>query len=254
MVRAKKHLGQHFLIDENIAQNIVNGIDFAQPAQILEVGPGTGVLTKHLIKSNIPFRALDVDLESVDYLKKEYPTHLEKFVLSDFLQESIDRERTVIIGNFPYNISSQLFFKIWEDRDRISQVVCMVQEEVAKRVSSVHGNKVYGILSVLLQAFYEIEYLFGVPPESFDPPPKVQSGVIRLTRNEKIELGCDPKLLKSVVKMAFGKRRKTLRNALKDLALPTVITEQKTFDLRAEQLSVTDFIELTANIEKWKAQ
>ncbi len=254
MVRAKKHLGQHFLIDENIAQNIVDGIDFAQPTQIVEVGPGTGVLTKHLIQSDVPFRALDVDLESVDYLKKKYPAHSKKFVLGDFLQESLDRERTVVIGNFPYNISSQLFFKIWEDKDRISQVVCMVQEEVAKRVSSDHGSKVYGILSVLLQAFYHIDYLFGVPPESFDPPPKVQSGVIRLTRNETKELGCDPQTLKSVVKMAFGKRRKTLRNALKDLALPAEITAHSTFDLRAEQLSVADFITLTANIEKWKAQ
>lgn len=254
MVRAKKHLGQHFLIDENIAQRIVDGISLEKPSQILEVGPGTGVLTKHLIYSDCPFRALDVDEESVEYLKKTYPEHSEKFLLSDFLKENVGQQDTVVIGNFPYNISSQLFFKIWEDRNQVSQVVCMVQKEVAKRVSSEHGNKVYGILSVLLQAFYDIEYLFSVPPGAFNPPPKVQSGVIRLTRNSVTKLDCDEALLKTVVKMAFGKRRKTLRNALKDLALPIEFTSEKIFDQRAEQLSVQDFIELTKNIEKWRAQ
>ncbi len=252
MVRPKKHLGQHFLTDESLAEKIVDAISWPDPTQVIEVGPGTGVLTKYLIERQENFRAFDVDQESVDYLKANYAEHADQFLLKDFLSESVTEKGTVVIGNFPYNISSQLFFKIWEDRDCIDQVVCMVQKEVAKRVSSDHGSKVYGILSVLLQAYYDIEYLFSVPPGAFNPPPKVQSGVIRFTRNSIAELGCDERLLKKVVKMAFGKRRKTLRNALKDLALPPEFTDSEIFNKRAEQLSVAQFIELTEQIEQWK--
>lgn len=253
MVRPKKHLGQHFLIDENIAQKIVDGINYPNPSKVVEVGPGTGVLTKYLLEQSAPFEAFDVDSESVEFLKKTYSPHADKFHLKDFLKEEIEREGMVIIGNFPYNISSQLFFKIWENNSKVDQVVCMVQKEVAERIASDHGNKVYGILSVLLQAFYKIEYLFSVPPGAFNPPPKVQSGVIRLTRNEVTDLGFDEKLFKRIVKQAFGKRRKTLRNALKDLDLPPEFTADKIFDQRAEQLSVSEFIQLSKEIEKWKA-
>jgi len=252
MVKPKKHLGQHFLIDEQAARRIVDAITWIDPAEILEVGPGTGVLTKYLIADAAHFRAFDVDQESVTYLKKHYPDHADKFLLQDFMNEPIEQSNTVILGNFPYNISSQLFFKIWDDRKNVSQVVCMVQKEVAERISSKHGNKVYGILSVLLQAFFKVDYIFTVPPGAFNPPPKVHSGVIRLTRNEVVELPCDEKLFKQVVKMAFGKRRKTLRNALKDLNLPEAFTSEELFNKRAEQLSVLEFISLTSQVEKWK--
>ena len=252
MVKPKKHLGQHFLHDERIAEKIAHAISSPDPSEVLEVGPGTGVLTKYLLSRTFAFRAFDVDEESIDYLKKNYSDHSAQFLLKDFLKMSVEKENTVVIGNFPYNISSQLFFKIWEDRQNISQVVCMVQKEVAQRISSEHGNKVYGILSVLLQAYFDIEYLFSVGPGAFNPPPKVQSGVIRLTRNGITNLPCDDKLFKQVVKAAFGKRRKTLRNALKDLNLPESLTSQDIFNQRAEQLSVQEFIELTCQIASWK--
>lgn len=252
MVHPKKHLGQHFLTDESLAERIVNGISLEDSGEVIEVGPGTGVLTKYLIERYDKFQAFDVDQESIDYLKHNYSNHAAKFLLRDFLKESISSDKVVVIGNFPYNISSQLFFKIWDERDKVDQVVCMVQKEVAKRIASAHGNKVYGILSVLLQAFYDVEYLFSVPPGAFNPPPKVQSGVIRLTRNKVEQLPFDENEFKKVVKMAFGKRRKTLRNALKDLALPSEFLADQTFDRRAEQLSIKEFIELVERIEKWK--
>ncbi|MFY0600455.1 MAG: 16S rRNA (adenine(1518)-N(6)/adenine(1519)-N(6))-dimethyltransferase RsmA [Cyclobacteriaceae bacterium] len=250
-VRAKKHLGQHFLKDENIASKIVESVDYQNLTTVLEVGPGTGVLTKYLIKKeSFEFYAFDVDKESIDYLKQAYGDFKERFLLEDFLRCSLKQYGSPIgiIGNFPYNISSQLFFKVWEEQDSIDEVVCMIQKEVADRIVSKEGNKSYGILSVLLQSFYDIEYLFTVPPQVFVPPPKVQSAVIRLKRNETKELGCDPKHLKMVVKSAFGKRRKTLRNALKDLALPLIDTSEEVFDKRAEQLSVAQFIDLTNKI------
>lgn len=254
MVRPKKHLGQHFLIDENAAARIVSSIDLPSSSEVLEVGPGTGVLTKYLLEETYRFRAFDVDEDSVSFLRETFPEHAEKFFLQDFLQTGLEGDRIVIIGNFPYNISSQLFFKIWEHRNQIDQVVCMVQKEVAQRIAATHGSKTYGILSVLLQAFYTVDYLFSVPPGAFNPPPKVQSGVIRLTRNDIRHLGCDENMLKKVVKMAFGKRRKTLRNALKELDLPTEFVKDDLFDKRAEQLAVEQFIDLTSRIEKWKAQ
>ena len=251
MFRPKKHLGQHFLTDEAVAYAIVDALKPDNQNMVFEVGPGTGVLTKHLLDLPCPFAALDVDVESVAFLKKQFPSHEEKFQLKDFIKAEITHDKTAVIGNFPYNISSQLLFKIWDERANIDQVVCMVQKEVASRIASKHGNKVYGILSVLLQAFYDIEYIMTVPSEAFHPPPKVQSGVIRLQRNDVDQLACDDKLFKRVVKTAFGKRRKTLRNSLKELDLPPEFTEKEQFGLRPEQLSVSDFVELTVRIERW---
>lgn len=247
-VSPKKHLGQHFLKDENIARKIVDSLQSKDSGTILEIGPGTGVLTKYLLEKD-NFQAFDVDYESVSYLKEKYPEHSEKFVFQDFLKfdlNGIERPITVI-GNFPYNISSQLFFKIWDHRSEVNEVVCMIQKEVADRIAEKEGSKTYGILSVLLQAFFDIEYLFTVPPQVFIPPPKVQSAVIRLTRNNVKSLDCDEVLFKRVVKAGFGKRRKTLRNALKDLNL-TFATDAPVFDQRAEQLSVAEFVQLTNQI------
>lgn len=253
-VRPKKHLGQHFLKDQNIAEKIVNALsEQALGGKVLEVGPGTGVLTQYLIAKEIDFLAFDVDEESVAFLKAQYPSHDQKFLLKDFLREPVEEKGVSVIGNFPYNISSQLFFKIYDDRSSVSEVVCMIQKEVAQRLVASHGNKVYGILSVLMQAFFDLEYLFTVPPGVFNPPPKVDSAVISLRRNSVDRLECDEKLFKRVVKEGFGKRRKTLRNALKNLNLPSSLTSDSVFDKRAEQLSVKDFISLTKRIEPlWK--
>ncbi|WP_370087339.1 16S rRNA (adenine(1518)-N(6)/adenine(1519)-N(6))-dimethyltransferase RsmA [Ekhidna sp.] len=248
-VKPKKHLGQHFLKDENIALKIVEALKNIENLPVLEIGPGTGVLTKYLLeKPSWEFYALDVDLESIDYLKSTYPDHGERFQFQDYLKYDVPFERFNVIGNFPYNISSQLFFKIWDDRDKVDEVVCMIQKEVADRICEKEGSKTYGILSVLLQAFFDIEYLFKVPPGVFNPPPKVQSAVIRLKRNNVAQLSCDEKLFKRVVKSGFGKRRKTLRNALKDLNLPDAVTSLDVMNKRAEQLSVQDFISLTEKI------
>lgn len=247
-VSPKKHLGQHFLKDENIARKIVDALRADQTSTIVEVGPGTGVLTKHLFPLS-GFTAFDVDRESVEFLKDQYPDHADQVMYQDFLKFDLTtlQAPVAVIGNFPYNISSQLFFKIWDNRNQVQEVVCMIQKEVADRIVSKEGSKVYGILSVLLQAFYKIEYLFTVPPGVFNPPPKVQSAVIRLTRNETERLECDEILFKKVVKAGFGKRRKTLRNALKDLNL-IFDSGSAVFDKRAEQLSVAEFIQLTNRI------
>ncbi|WP_421872023.1 16S rRNA (adenine(1518)-N(6)/adenine(1519)-N(6))-dimethyltransferase RsmA [Marinoscillum sp.] len=247
-VSPKKHLGQHFLKDENIATKIVDSLQQQHVATLLEIGPGTGVLTKHLLVHD-HFKAFDVDAESVVFLKEQYPDHQDQFLLQDFLKYDLNQLATPIsvIGNFPYNISSQLFFRIWDHRNDVHEVVCMIQKEVADRIAAKEGNKTYGILSVLLQAFYDIEYLFTVPPHVFNPPPKVQSAVIRLTRNAVGDLGCDEQLFKRVVKAGFGKRRKTLRNALKDLNLEFA-TDAAVFDRRAEQLTVAEFVQLTNHI------
>jgi 16S rRNA (adenine1518-N6/adenine1519-N6)-dimethyltransferase len=248
-VKPKKHLGQHFLKDENIALKIVDALKNESNLPVFEIGPGTGVLTKYLIKKpDQKFYALDVDTESIEYLKAAYPAHAEQFLFQDYLKYDVPFERFNVIGNFPYNISSQLFFKIWDDRDKVDEVVCMIQKEVADRICEKEGSKTYGILSVLLQAFFDIEYLFKVPPGVFNPPPKVQSAVIRLKRNEVKELSCDEKLFKRVVKAGFGKRRKTLRNALKELNLPESVTSLEVMNQRAEQLSVQEFISLTEKI------
>ncbi|SNS81703.1 16S rRNA (adenine1518-N6/adenine1519-N6)-dimethyltransferase [Ekhidna lutea] len=248
-VKPKKHLGQHFLKDENIALKIVDALKNETNLPVLEIGPGTGVLTKYLIENKKhQFYALDVDTESIDYLRTNYPLQANQFLFQDYLKYDVPFDRFNVIGNFPYNISSQLFFKIWDDREKVDEVVCMIQKEVADRICEKEGSKTYGILSVLLQAFFDIEYLFKVPPGVFNPPPKVQSAVIRLKRNKVDKLSCDEKLFKRVVKAGFGKRRKTLRNALKDLNLPDSVAALDVMNQRAEQLSVQEFISLTEKI------
>ena len=221
---------------------------------VLEIGPGTGVLTKNLMqRPEVDLHLVEIDRESVAYLKEHYPELNAKITEGDFLKMNLadltDRD-IHIIGNFPYNISSQIFFKALEQRNQVKQVVCMLQKEVADRIAEKEGSKTYGILSVLLQAFYTIEYLFKVPPGVFFPPPKVMSAVIRLTRNDRAALPCDEHLFFKVVKQGFQNRRKTLRNALKPLNLPAHISTLVTMDLRAEQLSVEDFILLTQKIEQ----
>jgi 16S rRNA (adenine1518-N6/adenine1519-N6)-dimethyltransferase len=253
MVRPKKFLGQHFLKDLNIALKIVEALNVRPNDTVLEIGPGTGVLTQFLAKLPIRLNLIEIDRESVAYLKQVYPALVPQLTEGDFLE--IDLHKIVqspysIIGNFPYNISSQIFFRVLDDRDRVQQVVCMLQKEVADRLASKSGNKTYGILSVLLQAYYNIESLFKVPPGVFHPPPKVMSAVIRLTRNERTKLNCDEELFRRVVKQGFQNRRKTLRNALKNLNLPASIYQLAIMDKRAEQLTVEEFISLTKEIEK----
>jgi 16S rRNA (adenine1518-N6/adenine1519-N6)-dimethyltransferase len=258
-VRPKKSLGQHFLHDERMAEKIVEGLKLADSGvtQVLEIGPGMGVLTKYLIaKENVNLFVSEIDRDSVSYLKKNFPMLSDKIVEGDFLRQDLKlifETNFSIIGNFPYNISSQIFFKVLESRDQVDQVVCMLQKEVADRIASVHGNKTYGILSVLLQAYYAIQMLFKVSPGVFTPPPKVMSAVIRLRRNTRSSLGCDEKLFVQVVKQGFNNRRKTLRNALKNLNLAAEVSTLSLMDKRAEQLSVDDFISLTRLIEGSRA-
>lgn len=254
-VRAKKALGQHFLTDQGIAQSIVAALrnDPAQPRDVLEIGPGMGVLTQYLLKrEDIDPMMIEIDSESVEYLLTHFNGMPGKLIEGDYLKLNISKffkGQYRIIGNFPYNISSQIFFKILEDKDKVPEVVCMIQKEVADRIAEKPGSKTYGILSVLLQAWYDIEYLISVGSGAFCPPPKVQSAVIRLTRNSRTELGCDEKLFKTVVKTAFNQRRKTLRNALKPLIPEGMDTSDPVFDLRAERLGVEDFVALTKKFE-----
>ncbi len=247
-VKPKKNLGQHFLTDRNIARKIVDSLG-SGTADVLEIGPGMGVLTQFLInRSDLNIHVVEIDRESVDYLQQHFP-QLKNIWSEDFLKTEIQSRfagNFNVIGNFPYNISSQIFFRILEYRNRIPEVVCMVQKEVAERIASVHGNKTYGILSVILQAYYNIEYLFTVSEHVFLPPPKVKSAVIRLTRNTSVSLPCNETLFVEVVKTAFNQRRKMLRNSLKPLS-ETI--PGRFADKRPEQLSVDDFILLTASIE-----
>ena len=258
-VRAKKALGQHFLTDQGIAQSIVAALreDPSAPRDVLEIGPGMGVLTQYLLKrEDLDLKMIEIDTESVEYLLTHFNGMQGRLMEGDYLKLNVSRffkGPYRIIGNFPYNISSQIFFKILEDKDRVPEVVCMIQKEVADRIAEEPGSKTYGILSVLLQAWYDIEYVLSVGPGAFSPPPKVRSAVIRLTRNSRSELGCDEKLFKAVVKTAFNQRRKTLRNALKPL-LPagedaSVFFADPVFDLRAERLGVEDFVALTRRFE-----
>jgi 16S rRNA (adenine1518-N6/adenine1519-N6)-dimethyltransferase len=257
-VRAKKHLGQHFLNDKSIAEKIVDSLILKeQYKDVLEIGPGMGVLTQYLTKKeDFTTWAVEIDRDSIAYLKKNYATELDNRIIEgDFLRlklGDIFPGNFAVIGNFPYNISSQIFFKILEYRDQIPEAVGMIQKEVAERMAAKHGNKTYGILTVLIQAFYDIEYLFTVHEHVFTPPPKVKSGVIRLTRNSRGKLPCEEKLFFQVVKLSFSTRRKTLRNCLKSLNLPAEMMAETLFDKRAEQLSVNDFVELTTRIEKIK--
>lgn len=249
-VKAKKFLGQHFLTDERIAERIVDSLS-TETNHVLEIGPGMGVLTKYLIKKDeLDFHVVEIDRESVAYLHNHYPTL--DVIEGDFLQydlTSLFHDTFSIIGNFPYNISSQILFKVFDNRDRVSEVVGMFQKEVAERVAASPGSKTYGILSVLLSAFYNIEYLFTVNENVFNPPPKVKSAVIRLRRNDVKSLECDEKLFVQVVKAGFNQRRKTLRNALRQLNLPLDRINEETLAKRAEQLSVAQFIEITKTIE-----
>lgn len=257
-VRAKKQLGQHFLNDEGIAMAIVNAMTTYTHQHrgigLMEVGAGTGVLTKYLIKEeDIDFKIAEIDSESIDYLLENYPGISPKLFQEDFLKMKLEKifpAEFCIIGNFPYNISSQIFFKILDYKDSVPCCVGMVQKEVAERIASPCGNKSYGILSVLLQAWYDIEYLFTVEPHVFTPPPKVRSAVIRLQRNSRNDLGCDSTLFKKVVKATFNQRRKTIRNSLKPLLAEFEITATPLLDCRPEQLSVEDFIELTNHLIK----
>jgi 16S rRNA (adenine1518-N6/adenine1519-N6)-dimethyltransferase len=249
-VKPKKHLGQHFLKDEFIAENIVNSLnEHRLYSEVLEVGPGMGMLTKYLLKKGFHLKVVEIDKESVEYLKKNLFFNPECILEADFLKMDIDPlfegKSFGLIGNFPYNISSQIFFKVLEHKNKIPEVVGMLQKEVAERICANHGNKTYGILSVFLQAYYKVEYLFTVHEDVFIPPPKVKSAVIRLKRNDVKQLDCDEILFFKIVKAGFHTRRKTLRNALKSLNLPEEITKEEIFNKRAEQLSVKDFVLLT---------
>lgn len=255
IVRAKKNLGQHFLKDKNIARKITDSLH-PLTTDVLEIGPGMGVLTVFLFeKETFNTKAIDIDRESIAYLHEAFPDQKERIIYGDFLKTDIKelfQTPFSVIGNLPYNISSQIFFKVLEYRDQIPQVVCMIQKEVAERISAPHGKKTYGILSVLLQTFYRIEYLFTVNENVFDPPPKVKSAVIRLTRNERTELECNEKFFFRVVKAAFNQRRKTMRNSLKQL-LPVGFNSDY-LNLRPEQMSVEDFLTLTQLIQTASGQ
>jgi 16S rRNA (adenine1518-N6/adenine1519-N6)-dimethyltransferase len=253
-VRPKKHLGQHFLVDEQIARRIVDLLQLPdETRQVLEIGPGMGVLTRYLLEQkNIDLTVIEIDAESIGYLKEHFPALRSHVLAADFLKTDlagIFPRHLSIIGNFPYNISSQIFFRVLDHRHQVTEVVGMLQKEVAERLAAPPGSKVYGILSVLLQAFYTVEYRFTVPPHVFDPPPKVQSAVIRLERNATQFLNCNEKKFVEVVKAGFATRRKTLRNCLRPYQLPESLTQQPIFDKRAEQLSVADFVELTRLVE-----
>ena len=274
-VRAKKSLGQHFLTDLSIARQIADALRTGTDdrtdvgtddrTDVLEVGPGMGVLTQYLLqRQDINLKMIEIDRESVDYLLVNFPQVNGRLIEGDFLRLRADEffsGRFAVIGNFPYNISSQIFFRIIDWKDSVPQVVCMIQKEVAERIAEKPGTKTYGILSVLLQAWYDIEYLFTVGEGAFNPPPKVKSAVIRLTRNSRTDLGCDEKLFKTVVKTAFNQRRKTMRNSLRPMinekAAREGLTAEKAaafaadpvFDLRPERLSVEDFISLTLKLQ-----
>ena len=253
MVRAKKHLGQHFLQDNQVAGKIVEFLTgFGEYQEVLEIGPGTGILTQYLLNRSFQkVWMIDVDQEAIQYLNKKFPEQADQILHQDFLQfqlDSMTESPFGIIGNLPYNISSQIFFKILDIRERVPECVCMIQKEVAQRLVSPPGNRAYGILSVFLQAFYKLEYLLEVSPESFYPVPKVESAVIRLQSLGKTDLGCDEKLFRAVVKQGFQNRRKTLRNALKAFNLPLEIRSLELLDKRAEQLAVEDYVTLTKTI------
>ncbi|MDT0554225.1 16S rRNA (adenine(1518)-N(6)/adenine(1519)-N(6))-dimethyltransferase RsmA [Urechidicola vernalis] len=255
-VKAKKHLGQHFLKDEDIAKKIADSLTLSGYKDVLEIGPGMGVLTKYVIPKDVNVHVIEIDTESVEYLKTAREVQKLDFEIleADFLKIDLRTEfqnkQIAIIGNFPYNISSQIVFKAIENRNMIPEFSGMFQKEVAKRIAEKEGSKVYGILSVLTQAFYDVEYLFTVPPSVFNPPPKVDSGVIRLIRKENYTLPVNEKLFFRVVKTAFNQRRKMLRGSLKSFNLSDKLREDAIFAMRPEQLSVNQFFDLTAKIEE----
>jgi 16S rRNA (adenine1518-N6/adenine1519-N6)-dimethyltransferase len=251
-VKAKKHLGQHFLTDENIARKIVEGLSFQNYNQVLEVGPGTGVLTKYLLDLPSETFVAEIDTESIDYLKIHYQKLENKHFTGDFLKinlSEIFNDQVAVIGNFPYNISSQILFKIIDNYQQVPEMVGMFQKEVAERTAAIPRTKDYGILTVLVQAYYDVEYLFTVHENVFNPPPKVKSGVIKLTRNIKEGLEGNEILFKQIVKTGFNQRRKKLSNALKPLNIPESLKNHSFMEKRAEELSVEDFINFT---KEWK--
>ena len=252
MVKPKKHLGQHFLKDKNIAEKITNSLNAENIKDVIEIGAGTGILTDFLLKKDYNLHIIEIDPESIDYLKIHYPDLKEKLLHKDFLKFDLQnsfKENIAIIGNFPYNISSQIVFKVIENRQIVKEVVGMFQKEVAERITAVPGNKTYGILSVLTQAYYNTEYLFTVNEQVFYPPPKVKSGVIRLIRKNNETINCDDALFKKIVKTGFNQRRKTLRNSLKSLT-QNIETSHDFFNKRPEQLSWLQFVELTNLIDR----
>lgn len=256
-VKAKKHLGQHFLTDLDIARQIVDALMLTNTYQhVLEVGPGMGVLTQFLIQNkNYTTFPIDIDRESIGYLAEKYPELKGNIIYGDFLQlnlpELSDNKPFAVIGNFPYNISTQILFKVLDFKDLIPEIVGMFQKEVAERVAAKPGSKTFGITSVLLQAYYDVEYLFTVDEHVFDPPPKVKSAVIRLTRNDKKQLDCDEALFKTIVKTAFNQRRKTLRNSLKNF-LNDELKHEEIFNRRPEQLGFEEFVFLTKKLTNYK--
>jgi len=253
-VRAKKNLGQHFLNDLSIAQKIVESLQANNIDKVLEIGPGMGVLTQFLLQNkSFETTVVEIDRESVEYLNNHFPELKERIISHDFLRLNLNSyfdEPFAIIGNFPYNISSQIFFKVLEYRNQIPEIVGMLQKEVAQRLAAGPGSKTYGILSVFLQAYYNIEYLFTVNEDVFSPPPKVKSGVIRLTRNQTDHLNCDEKHFRGIVKMAFNQRRKTMRNSLKSMITSDELKANPIFDKRPEQLGVEEFVMVVRLIDE----
>lgn len=255
LVKPKKFLGQHFLKDLKVAQDIADTVDACPELPVLEVGPGMGVLTQYLLPKQRPLKVVELDYESVAYLREAFPQLEDNIIEDDFLKMNLthlfDGKPFVLTGNYPYNISSQIFFKMLENKDLIPCCTGMIQKEVAERMAAGPGSKTYGILSVLMQAWYKVEYLFTVHEHVFNPPPKVKSAVIRMTRNDTTQLGCNEALFKQVVKTTFNQRRKTLRNSIKPiLGKDCSLTQDALFDKRPEQLSVQQFIELTNMVEE----
>jgi 16S rRNA (adenine1518-N6/adenine1519-N6)-dimethyltransferase len=251
LVKAKKHLGQHFINNDQLAKDITELLSFNKDFQILEIGPGMGVLTKFLMNVNINFKVIEIDKESITYLKNKYPDFKENIIEGDFLKFDLKKNfksNISIIGNFPYYISSQILFRVWDHNEKIQELVGMFQKEVADRIIALKGRE-RGILSVLIQVFYNVENCIDVSPENFTPPPKIQSSVIKLNRNSRKELECSKKLFKQVVKTAFNQRRKTLRNALKTYNIKKDSKVESLLSLRAEQLNVEDFIKITKHVE-----
>ena len=248
-VRAKKHLGQHFLTDKGICKKIANSYTKSNGCtKVLEIGPGMGALTEFLLKMDLDLWAMEIDYDSVPYIQEHFPVMKGKVIEADFLKADLVKlmgdEPFAVVGNFPYNISSQILFKCLEHRNQVPEIMGMFQKEVAERIAEPPGSKRYGILSVLLQAYYDIEYCFTVDENAFNPPPKVKSGVIRCIRNKRQSLPCDEKLFKTIIKMSFNQRRKTIRNSIKSLIKDKGL-ESDLLALRPETLSVVQFVELT---------
>lgn len=254
LVKPKKFLGQHFLKDLSIAKDIADTVDVCPDLPILEVGPGMGVLTQFIMQKNRPVKVVELDYESVAYLRENFPALEDNIIEDDFLKLNLEKlfdgKPFVLTGNYPYNISSQIFFKMLDNKELIPCCTGMIQKEVAERIAAGPGSKTYGILSILIQAWYKVEYLFTVHEHVFNPPPKVKSAVIRMTRNETKELGCNERLFKLIVKTTFNQRRKTLRNSISSiLEKGNPLSNDPVFNKRPEQLSVQEFIELTNRVE-----